>query len=271
MLKKLSIYLILVGLSVVMILPFYWMVTTSFKVPGDILTIPPQWFPTQTTVNHYIEILFGQNFIRYGINSLVVGLLSALLQLFGASLAGFGFAYFDFRGKELIFGLVIATMLIPLEVTIIPEFIIMTKFGWTDTYLPLILPFLAAPFGTFLMRQFFKNIPEELFDSARIDGCSAFEIYWRIALPLAKPALATLFLITFMNSWIQLMRPAIYLQTRSLYTLPIALASLQGFYESQWGPLMAGSTFSILPLIIVFLFTQKHFTKGISASSGVTR
>jgi multiple sugar transport system permease protein len=265
--RRLAIYLFLVIYAVITLVPFAWMVLTSFKEPGDVFRIPPTFTPTllygEEPFQNYREVLTRYSFARYALNSLFVAATAALGQLVTCSLAGFAFARMVFRGKNLLFALVLGTMLVPTEITIIPEFLLMVRLGWLDTYLPLIVPSLMiGAFGTFLLTEFFKTVPRELEDAAVIDGASPFGAYLRIFLPLAGPALASLFVIAFITNWNELLRAVLYISDSSLRTLPLGLTALQGQYESRWTLLMAGAVVSVLPMILVYLAAQKYIVRG---------
>jgi multiple sugar transport system permease protein len=249
------------------------MLLTSFKVPGDVFRLPPSFVPSmllsETPFANYREVLFRFDFLRYAGNSLLVATTAASGQLLTCSLAGFAFARMAFPLKNVLFGALIFTLLIPIEVTIIPEFLLMVRLGWLNSYLPLIVPSLmVGAFGTFLMTEFFKTFPPSLEEAATIDGATAFDIYRLIYLPLATPALASLFVVAFITNWNELLRPVLYITNRNLRTLPLGLTALQGQYESSWTLLMAGSIISILPMIVVYLLAQKYIIRGF-LSSGI--
>ena len=265
------IYALLAVFAFVTLFPFLWMVITSFKLPSDVFRIPPTFRPTllftDTPFANYAEVLFQFNFLRYAGNSLFVASIAATGQLVTCSLAGFAFARMRFPLKNLLFGLLIFTLLIPIEVTIIPEFLLMVRLGWLNTYLPLIVPSLmVGAFGTFLLTEFFRTVPASLEEAATIDGASAFAIYRHIFLPLSTPALASLFVIAFITNWNELLRPVLYISDRNLRTLPLGLTTLQGQYDSSWTLIMAGSIISILPMILVYLAAQKYIIRGFMSS-----
>ncbi|MEX2542150.1 MAG: carbohydrate ABC transporter permease [Trueperaceae bacterium] len=269
--RGLVVYLFLFAYAVITLVPFAWMVLTSFKEPGDVFRVPPTVSPTllygEEPFQNYREVLTRYSFARYLLNSLFVAGTAALGQLVTCSLAGFAFARMHFRGKNILFALVLATMLVPTEITIIPEFLLMVRLGWLDTYLPLIVPSLMiGAFGTFLLTEFFKTVPRELEDAAVIDGATPFGAYLRIFLPLAGPALASLFVIAFITNWNELLRAVLYISDSDLRTLPLGLTALQGQYESRWTLLMAGAVVSVLPMILVYLAAQKYIVRGFVSS-----
>lgn len=264
-------YLALITYGLITIIPFAWMLVTSFKPEGSVFEVPPSFFPAllfgETPFANYQEILTRFNFGRYLANSAFVSTTAALGQLVTCSLAGFAFARLNFPGRGLLFAVVLLTMLVPIEVTIIPEFLLMVRLGWLDTYLPLIVPSLmVGAFGTFLLTEFFKTVPRDLEDAATLDGAGVFGVYWHVFLPSARPALASLFVIAFITNWNELLRAVLYVSKSDLRTVPLGLTALQGQYESSWTLLMAGSVLSILPMILVYLAAQRHIVRGFVTS-----
>ncbi len=270
-LKKTFIYLFLLAFGFTTFFPFLWMVMTSFKSRGAVFTIPPTWIPDKLFKpgmwDNYIAVLTKYNFIRYTWNSVFVSTMAAIGQLITCSLAGFAFARMEFRGKNFIFAALLSTMMIPTEVSIIPEFLMMVKIHWVNTYLPLIVPsFMVGSFGTFMLREFFASIPKDLEDAAIIDGASIFRIYWNIFLPLSMPAMTTLFVIAFINNWNALLRPVLYIYTASMRTLPLGLTTFKGAYEAHWHLLLTGSVISILPLVLIYFAAQRFIIEGITTT-----
>lgn len=271
--KKIPIYMLLCAVGLTTMFPFLWMISTSFKTVGEVFTLTPSFIPNNLFKpgmwDNYRAVLVQHDFLRYVQNSLFVTLTASFGQVFACSLGGFAFARMQFRGKNLIFGMLIATMMIPVEVTIIPEYLMMFKMGWYNTYLPLIIPsMLVGSFGTFLFRSFFENIPSSIEDAAFIDGVTPWQMYTRVFFPNAKPAVASLFIIAFMNNWNDLLRPVIYLENQKLWTATMGLMQFKGYYGTQWHLLLTGSVVSVIPLIIVYIFMQKYFVAGM-LSSGV--
>lgn len=208
-------------------------------------------------------------FSRYILNSLFVSLSCAIGQVLVCSLAGFAFAKMKFRGKNFVFSFLLMTMMIPVQVTIIPEYFLMMSFGWIDSFLPLIVPsFLAGAFGTFMYKEFFEVVPQPLFDAGIIDGVGAFGMFSRIYFPLTASPTVTLFIIAFMNAWNGLLRPMLYISTDKLQTVTLALTAFQSQYDTQWNLLLAGSVISILPLLILFVFCQRYIIES-AMGSGV--
>jgi multiple sugar transport system permease protein len=260
-------YLLLVLTAISMIFPFYWMVSTSLKTEARVFAFPPEWFPNPPILDSYRYIFYELPFLRYVLNSLKVSLLWTLGVVFSSSLAAYAFARVRFRGRETLFMITLAALMIPSQVTIIPLYILMARIGWIDTHLPLTVPaYLGSAFGIFLMRQYFLTIPQELNDAAKIDGCSHFGVYWRIMMPLAKAVIATLALLSFMGSWNDLLGPVLYLYTEKLFTLPLALTRFRVQYYTQWANMMAGATISLTPILLIFLFTQQYFVRGVVLS-----
>lgn len=247
------------------LMPFIWMLSTSFKIHKDIFTLPPQWIPRNPTLNNFKELFKESNFLRYFFNSVIIATSLTITSLFINSMAGFVFAKYKFYGKEKLFNLLLATMMVPGQVTMIPVFLLLKNMGLLNNYLGLIIPGSAAVFSIFLMRQFILGIPNDIIEAARIDGCSDFGIYWRVILPLCKPVLATITIFTFMGSWNSFLWPLIVMLKDSMYTLPVALANLSGgAHGTDYGILMAGSVLVVLPIIIIFLSMQKYYIKGIA-------
>jgi multiple sugar transport system permease protein len=264
-------YLILLVFAFITIFPFLWMLLTTFKSSKAVFAIPPTWIPDKLFKpdmwDNYITVFTKHNFLRYTFNSVFVSFMAAVGQVFTCSLAGFAFARMEFRGKNLFFGALLATSMVPVEVSIIPEFLLMIRLGWLNTYLPLIVPsFLTGAFGTFMLREFFANIPQDLEDAAAIDGASVFRIYYKIFMPLASSALVTLFVLAFINNWNALLRPVFYISESHLRTLPLGLMAFKGAYESQWHLLLTGSVISILPLLVLYIFAQRFIIEGIATT-----
>ena len=246
--------------------PFVWMISTSLKEPAD--QFSKVLIPDPVTLKNYTGLWDALPFTRLIWNSFKIASLSTLGQLLTCSMAGFAFAAVKFRGRNALFVLLLVTLMIPFQVTLIPNFIIYRFLGLYGTQIPLYLPaFLGGAFGTFLLRQYFLTIPNELAEAARIDGASLWTIYWRIYLPLARPALAALAIFTFLFSWNDLFGPLIYLPSDlEKTTLPVGLALFQAQYSGRWAVMMAGVTVSIAPIVIVFFFAQKQFIEGIALS-----
>ena len=255
----------LVAIAIIMLIPFFWLVTSSLKTQTEIFAYPPQWFPNPIRWENYTEALTIQPFGLYLRNSLIVVTLNVFAVVLSSSFCAYGFARLRFRGRDFWFGIVLATLFLPYAITIVPSFIIFTRLGWVNTFLPLVVPpfFGGGAFNIFLMRQFFRTIPEELADAARIDGCSEFGIYWRIMLPLSKPALITVAIFTFLAAWNDLLGPLIYLRNPDLFTVAVGLSSFRSVLDASWHYQLAVATSVILPVVILFFIAQRYFIRGV--------
>ncbi|MBT2765258.1 carbohydrate ABC transporter permease [Paenibacillus sp. ISL-20] len=267
-LLKVLMYLLLIFGAVFMVFPFIWMLSTSLKTVGAISQMPPQLIPNPMNWDNYVTIWNKVDFGRYTLNSFFIVSIEMVGSLISCAFVAFGLAMFTFRLRGLIYMIMLATLMIPSQVTMIPTYFIWKEFGALNSYFPLIVPsFLGGAFGIFLMHQFIKSLPKELYESATIDGCSPPGIFFRIYLPLCKPALAALGVFTFMGAWNNTLGPLIYLQDKELYTLPLGLLYLKSENVNQ-ALLMAGAVITTLPVVIVYLFAQKQFVQGI-ASTGM--
>jgi len=258
-------FLILVGVT--MVFPLLWMLITSLRSPGDdvmdlggLFAIGAQW-------QNYRDVLSDTTFARAIYNSALVTVVVTIAQLFTSSLAAYAFARMQFRGRNPIFLGYLSTMMVPEVVTMIPVFILLRFLGWIDSYAALILPAAFSAYGTFMLRQFFLSIPRELEEAAVIDGCNSWGIYWNVILPLAKPALAALGILTFMGSWRSFMWPLIVTQSEKMLTAPVALSQFQELHGVQWTLLMAGSVIMLAPMLLVFILGQKFFVAGIQVGA----
>jgi multiple sugar transport system permease protein len=258
-------YLVLgVGL-VVVTSPFLWMALSSFKSEGEIRQVPPTWIPEAPTLDNFRELFQRLDFPQFFTNSTIVAIAVTLGNVIFCSMLGYVLAKSDFAGKKLLFRLVLGTLMVPGMVTLVPLFVLVANMGLVNTYFGLILPFLAAPFGVFLMRQFFLGIPDELIDAARVDGASEARIFVQVVMPLAKPALATLGIITFLGSWNNFLWPLVVATTEDKYTLPVALALYStGQNRTDFGLLLAGAVVVVVPVLIVFLLLQRYFVQGVA-------
>jgi len=265
-------HLALVGGCVVLMVPFFWMVSTSLKPDTEAYRIPPQWLPSRLVWSNYYDAVFTYfNFVRYGLNTLTITLGVLVGRLLSASLVAFGFARVRFFGRDALFILVLSTLMVPHQVTLIPLYILFNEIGWLNTYLPLIVPawFGGGAFFIFLLRQFMMGISTELDDAARIDGCGWLGIYGRILLPLIKPALAAVAIFSFLGTWNDFFGPMIILRDTSLFTLAIGLqvyssAGLAGTGSMPVIPVvMAGATIIMLPPLLLFFFSQRYFIQGV--------
>ncbi|MBX3010035.1 MAG: carbohydrate ABC transporter permease [Caldilineaceae bacterium] len=258
-----SLLLLLLGLLVSF--PFLWMIRTSFLKETDAPKFPPIWIPDYFSLDNYIGTLTLQPFALYLGNSLLIALTAVVTQLLTASLGAYAFARLRFPGRDKLFLLYLGTMLIPGQVTMIPSYVLISRFGWIDSYMGLIVPGMFNVFITFLLRQFFLSIPMELEDAAKIDGASYLRIYATIIMPLAKPALATAAIFIFTGSWGSFLWPLLLIRTRELRTVPLGLAAMQLEQGHTNIPqLMAGSTMAIVPIILIFLLLQRYYIEGIT-------
>jgi multiple sugar transport system permease protein len=266
----LSHALLLAGM-VIMVIPFLWMLSTSFKAPGKTFVYPPQWIPDPFVWQNYPEMWTTLPFNWFFLNSVKIAALATLGQLISCSMGAFAFSVLRFRGRNTLFLVLLATLMVPRQVTLIPNFILFSKIGWVGTHLPLWVPsFWGGAFGVFLLRQFYLTIPLDLAESARIDGANLFQIFRHVYLPLSKPALATLSIFTFMWTWNDLLSPLIYVNELDKLTLTVGLSLFRNQYVGKWTLMMAGAVVSILPILLVFFFAQKYFIQGI-AMSGIKR
>lgn len=260
-----GVYLGLTLASLLFMLPFFWVVTTSLKTLGDAFLYPPQWIPNPPQWSNYVEALRRHPFDRFFLNSSIITGLDIVGRLISCSLIAFSFARLRWYGRDVMFIAMLSLMMLPNQVTMIPQFIVFKEFGWIDSFLPLIVPtFFGHPFYVFLLRQFFMGIPRELDDAARIDGASSLGILTRIILPLSKPALATVAIFTFQWSWNEFLLPLIYIHSRTRYTVALGLLGFQDEFGTQWTLLMAAALVTMLPVLLVFFFAQKYFIQGIA-------
>lgn len=259
-------YLTLIVGAIVMLMPFFWMVNASMMTSGEIQAQPPVWLPANPQFNNYNKLLDTIPLGRQYLNSFIVTTLTVIGVMLTSSLAGFAFAKYRFPGRELFFYAILTTMMIPFFVTLIPVFFIVRQLHWIDTYQGLIIPGLTSAYGIFLMRQFIVTIPDELLDAARIDGASEPLIYYQIILPLIRPALATQGTFTFIGTWNSFLWPLLIINSRELMTVPLGLNSLRTFASEarNLDLLMAGTTLSVLPTLILFIFLQRYFIRGIA-------
>ena len=258
-------YLIL-GLGLIAVAsPFIWMLLSSVKSDGEIRRVPPTWWPETATLDNFRELFARMDFPQFFTNSVVVATAVTIGNLLFCSMLGYVLAKSEFAGRALLFRLVLGTLMIPGMVTLVPLFVLVANMGLVNTYWGLILPFLAGPFGVFLMRQFILGIPDELIDAARVDGASELRIFLQVVMPLCKPPLATLAILTFLGSWNNFLWPLVVATSEDKYTLPVALALYSvGQNQTQYGLLLAGAVVIVVPVLIVFLALQRYFVQGIA-------
>jgi multiple sugar transport system permease protein len=267
--SKWWLYAVLTIFLLAVISPFVWMVLGSFKTQGELLQSPPTWWPQTATLDNYTQLFSRLNFKQYFFNSTVVAVAVTAGNLIFCSMLGYALAMLNFAGKRWLFGMVMGTLMIPGVVTFVPLFVLVANIGLIDTLPGLILPFLVAPFGVFLMRQFFLGLPRDLLDAGRVDGAGELRIFRQIFLPLAGPALATLGILTFLGSWNSFLWPLVVAQNEDRYTLPVALALYStGQNSTQYGLLLAGATVVVIPVLAIFLVFQRRFIEGI-ATTGI--
>ena len=261
----LSFYVVAILLAVVALIPFLWMISTSFKSRGALMSIPIQWIPENPTWDAYIKVFSKFPFAKTIGNSLFISISYTFLTLLSSAMAAFAFAKLRFPGNQLLLGGYLATMMIPTQVTMIPLFVVMNRLGLSDTYASVIMPSIFRPFAVFMLVQQMRTIPNDFLDAARIDGANVFQVFVRVALPLCIPSLATLSITTFMESWNDYLWPLLMLSDKDKMTLPIALSTLNGQYATEYNVLMAGSLISMIPIIIIYVIAQKQFKYGMMA------
>ena len=266
---KIIIYVILLIITVVMIIPFLWMLSASIKSDREVFMMNPfVWIPEVPKWDNYVKIWTKIPMLKFVENTVLLTIVVTFLQLLTSSFAAYSFAKLEFKHKNTLFLAYIATIAMPWQVYMVPQFIMMRKMGLNDKLLAMICLQAFSAFGVFLMKQFYEGIPSELCEAARIDGMSEYKIYAKIMLPLSKPALSTLTIFTFVNTWNDYLGPLIYLKTESKKTIQLGLKMFIGQYSSEYGLIMAGSVLSLIPVIIVFLCLQKYFVEGV-ASTGL--
>jgi multiple sugar transport system permease protein len=258
-------HLALLTVGVFFFLPFYWLMSTALKSDAEVFAIPPVWVPKELRWHNFVEAVEYIPFFTFLRNTLTICLLSVAGTLISSSLVAYSFSRIRWPGRDTLFFLLVATMMLPAQVTMIPVFAVFRTLGWVDTFLPLVVPhWLGTAFFVFMLRQFFLTIPLELSDSARIDGCSEWDIYWRIILPLSRPALATVGLFTFINAWNDFGGPLLYLNDERKATLSLGLQQFVSQHGAEWSLLMAASALMTLPIILIFFFAQRTFIQGIA-------
>ena len=260
---KFVAHLVLLLGAITMLVPFIWMLSSSVKSLGEVFVFPPTVFGEKIVWENYTKISRRFDYLAYFLNSVKVSAWVVVFQVFTSATAGYVFAKLNFKGRDRIFTLYLATMMIPFHVTVITNFLQMSIYGLVNTLWSLMLPASVSAFGTFLMRQFFVTVPNELIEAAKIDGCNPFKTFLQICFPMAKPTIATLSIFCFMNVWNDYFTPLIYINDSRKYTLPLGLASMKGMYSTDWPVLMASSVISVLPVLIAFLFAQDAFVKGV--------
>lgn len=265
---RIGLYAILIFTAVTMLIPFVWMLSASLKLNQDVFTFPIEWIPSQPRWRNYIDIWYQIPLALFIYNTSKLTIIVTVLQLLTSSLAAYAFAKLNFKYRNALFLGYIATIAMPWQVYMVPQFIMMREFGLNNTHMAMIVLQAFTAFGVFLMRQFYQSIPDELCEAARIDGMNEYQIWWKIMLPLSKPALSTLTIFTFVNTWNDFLGPMIYLTKTELKTIQIGLRMFISQYSAEYGLIMAASVVVLIPVLIVFLSLQRFFVEGI-ASSGL--
>jgi multiple sugar transport system permease protein len=266
---KAFLTLVMAGLAILMLLPFVWMLSTSFKINGEVFIFPIQWIPNKWNFDNYVKVWTGRNpFYIYYFNSIKITAITVAGNLLTSSMAGYAFAKINFKGRNFLFLLYLSTLMIPGQVLLVPRFILFDWMHLMNTHYALILPGLFTVFGTFLMRQFFSSLPNELMEAARVDGAGYWRTYWQICLPLTKPALVTLFILTFISHWNEYEGPLIYLRDKALFTIPLGLTNFVEEMGVNYVLSMAASVSAMIPLLIIVIICQRWFVEGI-ASTGL--
>ncbi|WP_025729278.1 carbohydrate ABC transporter permease [Atopobacter phocae] len=264
--SKIIFYVLLTLGALTMLLPFFWMVSTSIKSAGEALQMPPIWIPEIIRISNYQEALEAAPFGRYFLNSLFVTSLTTSGEIVTSILAAFAFSRLKFYGKNVLFTLILATMMVPGELLLISNYVTLSRFGWINTYLALIVPWLASVFSVFTLKQAFEGIPNEIYYAAKVDGCSDFRYLWTVMVPLAKSSIVAVTILKVIGSWNSFMWPLVVTNDQSLRTLPVGLQAFTTEAGTQFELLMAASTIVIFPMIIVYIFLQKYIIQGIAKS-----
>ncbi|MBE9076645.1 carbohydrate ABC transporter permease [Romeria aff. gracilis LEGE 07310] len=267
--RTIAMYGVMMVIAIAMLLPLFWLVSTAFKSPSEnIFEFPPRFIPQQPTLNNFVSVWQTNPFGRYFFNSTLIAVITVGLNLVFCSLAAYPLARLAFRGREVIFSVIVSTILIPFQIVMIPLYILTVQLGLRNTYLGVIFPAIASAFGIFLMRQAFQTVPKELEEAARMDGCSELGIWWHVMLPAVRPALVTLAIFVFIGSWSDFLWPLIVLDRPEYYTLPLGVARLAGSFSLDWRLIAAGSVISIVPIILFFVVAQRYIVPS-ETGSGV--
>ncbi|MBL1177121.1 carbohydrate ABC transporter permease [Pantanalinema sp. GBBB05] len=266
--RSLGMYALLGAIAILMLLPLVWLLSTSLKSPSeDIFQFPPQWIPSQPTLENFVKVWQAHPFGKYLFNSTLVAVLTVALNLLFCSLAAYPLARLNFRGREAIFTAIVATIVIPFQIVMIPLYVLAVQLGLRNSYLGIIFPAIASAFGIFLLRQAFQGVPKELEEAARIDGCSELGLWWHVMIPAVRPALVTLAIFVFIGSWSDFLWPLIVLDPGSAYdTLPLGVLTLAGMFSMDWRLIAAGSVIAIAPILLFFLIMQRYIVPSETAS-----
>ncbi|MDB4865684.1 MAG: Multiple sugar transport system permease protein [Cohnella sp.] len=265
---KISSFILLIVICTMMLLPLYIMLSTALKTQQEVFVFPPKWVPNSLMWSNFVDAMKARPFGQYFYNTTLYAIVGTIGEVFSSAFVAYGFSRYRGKGRNAMFLILLATMMIPYPVTMIPQFVLFKNLGWIDTYLPLNVPsFLGSAYIIFLLRQFFNTVPTDLFEAARLDGCSELRTFWNIALPLCSPALASAAIFGFMWRWNDYLGPLIYLNTDSKYTISIALSSFTSMYNIvPWHLMMAAALVAVLPPILIFFLAQKYFVQGIVVS-----
>ncbi len=259
---EIPFYILMFLISLTMIFPFLWMISTSFKFDTQVFTTPIEWIPNPVNLSNYAKVWTEEPFLQYYLNTAKVAILATLGQVIISAMAAYAFAVIPFKGRSFVFGLYLATMMVPWHTIMIPQYQIISRLGLTDTHLALILGQLASAFGIFLLRQFFLTVPKELVEAARIDGSGEFRTFASIMLPQAKPALSTLIIFTFVQVWNDYTAPLIYLNSKEKYTIQLGLTFFQSEHTMQYTVIMAGTVCALIPILTIYMIFEKQITNG---------
>lgn len=262
--SKTFIYIMLAIGAIFILLPFLWMVSTSLKAPNEVMIVPPKWIPDHPLWENYKEALSSAPFKRYLLNSVIVTTCITIGELITTILGAYAFSKLNFRGRDILFSILLGTMMVPGEVLIIPNFVTLSRLGWIDKYQALIIPWCTSVFGMFLIRQYFLGISDELHKAAKIDGCTDFRYLFSIMVPLAKPAIITIALLKVINSWNAFLWPLIVTNSENMRTLPVALSSFNSEFGTDYHLLMAAAVMIMVPMIIIYIIMQKYIIDGVS-------
>ncbi|MCI1985727.1 MAG: carbohydrate ABC transporter permease [Lactobacillus sp.] len=268
-LGKIIKYVILVVGAIIMLLPFLWMLSTSLKNEGATMVMPPQFIVKNPIIDNFKAVITDYPMLTFLKNSVIVAVFTTVFQILNGALAGFAFGRMHFKGRNILFLIVLSTMMIPSQVTMIPQFVLLKYLGWLNSYLGLVVPNVFGAFSIFLMKQAFENLPDALEEAAAIDGANLWTIFWKVDLPQTKATIATLTIFNFMQSWNNYLWPLIVTNSDSKATLPLGLALMQGQYSTNWNLVMAGVVISVVPILMVYLIAQRQFIQGMTMSSAV--
>jgi multiple sugar transport system permease protein len=264
---SLALHAVLVLGALVTLTPLLWMVSASFMSPGESNSFPPRLLPQVPTLQNYVDLFTRLNLARYLLNSTLVAVLATLISLVINSMAGYAFAKLRFAGRERVFHVLLAALVIPGQVGMLPLFLLLRAMGLVNTMAGVVVPFMAGIFGIFMIRQYAMSIPDDLLDAARVDGAGEYRIFWNIVIPVIQPILVTLAVFTFLSAWNDFMWPLIVLSDDAKYTLPVALASLSGEHVQDTGLMMAGSVLTVLPVVVLFVVLQRAYIRGVMMGS----